>query len=434
MKFKNKILAFIVITALFATFASNTYAINSSVVSYADLKVTGTLNAIGESTITLSQNLENEKFDAISLNIENKIVGAKLSISGNILTVNPTDYLDGDATYTIKIITKSGKRYSFKTISNSISDAVKTNYPDCYLLEVSQKPQKGFNYPYFLLIPNGITNNTDKKYMMVEPNNSQSMSDSLEYNEDEAKEIVYAHGILHSGAGGYIVANNLKTPLLVPIFPRLSTKWSPQTEIQSLTRASLLSNDPGIQRVDLQIIAMIKDAQQYLNTIKIKVEDKVLMIGFSASSKFTQRFTVLHPDIIKTLCAGGLAGTFTLPLKSYKGTTLNYPLGVNDIKTIIGANFDSESYKKISQFLYMGEVDDNDGVSMGNITPPEEQQTVYNLFGQRMMPDRWNNTQQAIRGTEFEKAIQIKTYSGVGHMVTQDITNDMTAFFIAHMG
>ena len=42
----------------------------------------------------------------------------------------------------------------------------------------------------------------------------------------------------------------------------------------------------------------------------------MLLDGFSASSQFATRFTVLHPTRVRAVSAGGVNGTVTLPIES----------------------------------------------------------------------------------------------------------------------
>jgi hypothetical protein len=84
----------------------------------------------------------------------------------------------------------------------------------------------------------------------------------------------------------------LGSPILVPAFPR---------DTQALDRDTLLARDVPLQRIDLQLIAMISDAHQRLAKRGLRVKAKVFMWGYSAAGTFTSRFVALHPQMIQSL-------------------------------------------------------------------------------------------------------------------------------------
>ncbi len=65
----------------------------------------------------------------------------------------------------------------------------------------------------------------------------------------------------------------------------------------SLDSDTLKNEEGKLVRIDLQLINMIEDAKSRLLERNIELEDKVFLTGFSASGSFTNRFTVLHPQI-----------------------------------------------------------------------------------------------------------------------------------------
>lgn len=71
---------------------------------------------------------------------------------------------------------------------------------------------------------------------------------------------------------------------------------------------------------------MIEHAFGYLNTNGFKLENKVIMDGYSASGTFTDRFTNLHPEIVKMVISGATLDDMMLPTsntahhKIWKGT------------------------------------------------------------------------------------------------------------------
>ena len=84
-------------------------------------------------------------------------------------------------------------------------------------ITVPAAPERGFHYPYILRIPEGIER-SDVRFLLVEPNNTGSVSDDLEVHVAAATKL--------SGSGlGASVARELGVPLLMPAFPRPEKEW-----------------------------------------------------------------------------------------------------------------------------------------------------------------------------------------------------------------
>ncbi|HEX9060716.1 MAG TPA: hypothetical protein VF941_11095, partial [Clostridia bacterium] len=63
------------------------------------------------------------------------------------------------------------------------------------ILVIESNPQKGFNYEYYLFIPRGI-NNSQTKYMLVEPNNGGHISDDHKIHKNDAENLIKL-GVCH---------------------------------------------------------------------------------------------------------------------------------------------------------------------------------------------------------------------------------------------
>ncbi len=452
MNKRNKLRAMILAVCYVFIFTCLSFASSSNnptISNYIELSTKNKLNTIGDSTITTTLDFTNDSIASLTLSKNGTSVIANMTYNKNSIKISPANYLEGDITYSIKIITQSNKKYIIKVVAVNnfdydTNDKIITDgfpeLPPQYLtpsgnriIEITAKPSKGFNYPYLLLIPSGTMENTSKKFMVVEPNNSEIASDALTYHEDLAKMVAHAYGCITSGAGGFETATALKTPLLVPVLPR------PQTDFETiypqfLNRGALLTQDKDMKRIDLQLVAMIKDAQQLLKTKGITVEQKVFMAGFSSSAKFTQRFATLQPDMVKAICVGGIAGSTILPIKEYKGEKLKFPVGINDIKEITGKEFNSTSYKKIAQYQYMGQFDSNDATHFPDCFEEQDAQQIWRLFGQNQMPDRWIKTQEILKNQGYDKTMQFHTYRKIGHNLSENIFSDIVEFFKANSG
>ncbi len=206
--------------------------------------------------------------------------------------------------------------------------------------KVTANPQKGFQWPYYLYVPLAIKN---PAVLLVEPNNSGQPQKDPSLDDKLASEIVDFHKYW---------AYDLGSPYLVPAFPRPLAHTDVYT--QSLDRDTLLTNLPGLARIDLQLIAMIDDARARLSASGINVGSKVWMVGFSASGDFASHFALLHPDRIQAVSAGG--GDFaTVPLSVWKGKTLPFPTGIADLAQLVGTPFDAAAFSRVPVQIYVGD-------------------------------------------------------------------------------
>lgn len=245
---------------------------------------------------------------------------------------------------------------------------------------IQANPSKGFNYPYFLYIPEGAS--FEKNLVrIVEPNNSGFANDDLDKHIEKAKRIV----TLDFYPGNY-VAQKLKYPLLVPVFPRSESEWKIYTH--ALDRDVMLQKNNLLERIDLQLLAMVEDAKSKLTESGYTIQDKFFMTGFSASGTFTNRFTLIHPDKIQAAAAGGLNGLLALPIDSIGGKNLNYPLGTNDFKDLLNKEFQRTAFINTPQFYFMGENDENDAIPYDDSFDLDERELIYEFLGEEMLHKR----------------------------------------------
>ena len=184
------------------------------------------------------------------------------------------------------------------------------------------------------------------------PNNSGKISDNLSVHENAA-----INDLLGDGTN---IADQLGTPLLIPVFSRPQKYENFYTH--ALDRDSMITKIEGLKRIDLQLISMIDDARERLKQKGLILEEKILMYGFSASGMFTNRFTILHPERVKAASVGSPGGWPIVPISDYKSQKLRYPIGVADLENLVGSKFDIEVFKKVPIYFYIGNLDKNDSV------------------------------------------------------------------------
>lgn len=284
------------------------------------------------------------------------------------------------------------------------------------MMKFAARPDAGFNFEYLIFLPKGIAANTTH-CLMVETNNS-GLSDTMAH---------HLKGALHAAANGVAsyVTRRLHLPLLVPVFPRSATHWTYYTH--ALDRDVLLTKEFGIERLDLQLLAMIEDAKGQLAKQGYPLKEQFFMTGFSASGTFANRFALLHPQKIRAMAAGGINAIAILPVATVGGQTLNYPLGIADVQQLTGKAVDIKGFQKLPQLLYMGALDDNDAAAFDDAYSETERAQIYSLMGRQLVSQRWAFMQKvyAENGVEAE----FRTYDHMGHGTDQKINNDLVLFF-----
>lgn len=288
--------------------------------------------------------------------------------------------------------------------------------PDSILVEADSG--KGFHFPYLLLIPSGASDHA-QGYLIVEPNNTGQVTDDFDVHLEYARKMLTRDFYL----GNYL-AGELQFPLLIPVFPRQESQ--PQVYTHALDRDVMLKKNSDLKRPDLQLLAMIADARGRLEDMGLHIDQQIIMTGFSASGTFANRFSMIHPERIKALVAGGLNGFLMMPFGQYQGEQLEYPLGTADMVLLTGRPFNREAFAAIPQLLFMGQEDNNDALPYTDSYSDDHRQQVYRLLGRQMMPDRWDNCRQIYLSEGFNTVI--KTYSGIGHEHPQEVKEEMVRF------
>lgn len=289
------------------------------------------------------------------------------------------------------------------------------------LIVVEKNSANGFYNDYILFIPKGTKLNT-QTFLLVEPNNTGKPSDSIEVHKE------YAIFLATKGSVGNNIATELKIPILVPVFPRPTSK--PLTYTHALDRDVILEKSTELKRLDLQLLEMINDATKVLKTLNIEVADKVFMSGFSASATFTNRFSFLHPDKIQALAIGGFNGELMFPQKNINGVKLNYPIGTNDFEKLFNQKFDIETYKTIPQYIYMGELDDNDAVQFDDAYNKKERKIINDYIGATVQK-RYVECQNIYKKSNINATF--KTVEKVGHWTTGNMNLEVLMFFLTQM-
>ena len=286
------------------------------------------------------------------------------------------------------------------------------------LIEAS--PEDGFNFPYYLFIPEEVSD-APQKYLIVESNNSGFASDNFQEHLEKAERTASKDFYI-----GNYVSVKLGYPLIIPVFPRSKTTGNMYTH--SLDRDVVLQKGTALERLDLQVLNMVEDARKRLNEKGIMTEPEIFITGFSASGTFANRFSLMHPDKVKAMAAGGLNGILMLPFSAEKEVELNYPAGTNDFEQLFNKPFDSVAFRQTPQFLFMGALDANDALPYDDAYDPNEREAINAILGNEMQPTRWDNSKKyySREGVEAE----VRTFEEVGHEHPQEVKDEIVEFFL----
>ncbi len=275
-----------------------------------------------------------------------------------------------------------------------------------------------FRWPYYLFTPPGADDNRISKkpiHLLVLPNNTGSTSDDPSVHDRMAL------------AGEFLfqlVFGDMDVTILTPTFPRPETGWESYTH--ALDRDTLLTDLPGLQRIDLELTAMIDDAAARLTRQGWTVDSKVLMFGFSASAMFVNRFTLLHPDRVLAAAVGSPGGWPIAPVSVWQGRALRYPIGVADLEELTGEPFDLEAFRRVPMLFFIGDRDENDSVPYPDSYDDEDRTLIFDLLGYAPV-DRWDDA-EAIYASVGADA-EFRMCPGVGHAITLEEFIAIREFF-----
>lgn len=284
----------------------------------------------------------------------------------------------------------------------AVSDEVRAE--DVELVEAV--PESGFHYPYFRYTPGSLRPNAA---MLVQSTNTPGGStDDFSKHREGARDAI--HGLPR------VLADELGVPALVPVFPRPRSEpvdWRHYTH--QLDRDTLMIDGGPLERIDLQLLAMVDHAIDHIEASTGRtLRQEIVLEGFSASGNFADRFTVLHPDRVLSVTAGGLNGMVLLPVERAEGERLRYHIGTADVESITGKPVDRAALSETNQFLYMGAEDTNDTLPFDDAWTSEEmRETARAVYGEDMIEDRF-----PFCAATYDRAgveAQFRIYDGLGH-------------------
>lgn len=281
--------------------------------------------------------------------------------------------------------------------------------------KIAANPKAGFEWPYLLYVPQNIDRSV--KLPILFTMNDSGIFDSAEELEKETC------ARFNRGEHESVIACGVGVPMVVPLIPR---KEGP-VNAHDLNRAVFQIQEGPLKRLDLQVLAMLKDARKQLAKQDIRTQRKFLVSGFSSAGSFGWKLTLLHPKKVLALVAGGETYP-TLPASYYDTEELIFPVGVADFKKFTGKTFDKKAWNKIPIFLFNGEYDYNDPMPFDDIYGEEEKVIVKQILGDNNIQARWKRARELLQ--ELAPSVQTHTYPNTEH---EPVATDMIAFLQTHI-
>jgi predicted esterase len=276
------------------------------------------------------------------------------------------------------------------------------------LIRVEANDSEGFQYPFFLYIP------VKSNRLLVVPNNTGTSDNDLGSHIQAAKRQALGWGDL---------AESVAATLLVPCFPR--PRQDPPVYTHALARAALSTIDPKLARLDLQLIKMIEAARKVLPRYRVRIGQKVLMFGFSASAMFVNRFTFIHPRLVAAAAFGSPGGWPLAPQPEFAGNRLTYPIGTADLQDLTGRKLDLDALKRVPIFAFIGGKDQNDSVIFRDGYTESDQRLIFELFG-RSPIDRWPVAERLYKDAGLSSRFRV--YPELGHETNRPVQRDVADF------
>lgn len=280
---------------------------------------------------------------------------------------------------------------------------------------IHREPTDRIPYHWYVYIPRSL-NKSEKAYILMTGIRAEASDDydglaSVALGELERKTSI---------------AENQKFIILVPHIPRLPSN---PIYVAAFARSVFDETvDELLQRPDLKINAMLDQLMQGLELDGYNVHNKIFIEGHSIGGMFGNRYALLHPERVQAVASGAPGGALTLPESVYQGMGMVWPMGIVDFYELTGTGFDMDTYCQIPHFFYIGAEDQN--TTMRGLGELWETQSQIDLI-----KSRFGETPAKILKNQSEYLanlgcnVMYKSYSGVGHAITNEMVNDYINFF-----
>ena len=250
---------------------------------------------------------------------------------------------------------------------------------------VTADKSKGFNFGYFIRVE--CEDQSKPLQLIGEGNNCGSCDGKWKAVVKTIKD-----SIMRGSAVSRQIQSKIKNSVsIIPCFPRPSRYVDGVLTLTHALTSQTMELKGDMERFDEQYLAMIEHAKQELTGRGYTTTEQVLMVGFSGSGQFARRFSFLHPEVVSGVITGG-SDVPCLPVTHCDGQELKYPLGAADYENLTGNVFDFNAYRRIPQFFYLGDKDQNDPAQEQYLEcyTEEEIKTIRSVYNGNNMQERWS--------------------------------------------
>lgn len=284
------------------------------------------------------------------------------------------------------------------------------------ILTFPSNSKAGFEWGYAIYLPKDL--DTSKKLPILFTMNNSGAVNTIEEMEKRTMDEIESNRVV------YEVPDALNVPMIMPFVLR---KKGGNLDPHNFNRVAFLSQDPKYKRMDLQVLAMIKDARKQLKKRGIKTHKKILIAGYSAAGSFGEHLTFLHPDKVLAAVIGGTHYP-PFPLEEKDGIALLFPVGAYDVKQVTGKPFNKKKWLKVPILNTNGAVDYNDPLPYDDLMLPEEKKLILDVYGyDTTAVERWEIARNILK--EIAPNVQTHTYPNIEH---RDVREDIITFLKIH--
>ena len=227
---------------------------------------------------------------------------------------------------------------------NNVTRETKEKYKNYGIFYINPDIDTNRNIGYLLCLPRDLN---EQAKLVLQTNTNNYKKDDVEFVDSATEQV---ESVIDEFEG-------TSAPILMPIIPSEGTFQELGVECFDI------NIEDQYKRIDEQVLKCIENARVHCKNLTQKdLADKVLLKGNSKSGLFAQRFALLQPQIVDSVCISGDISDIPVPIEKYKGEELNYPSGIANYTELTNKQFNSEDYKAIN-FLYFAtkqNVQDND--------------------------------------------------------------------------
>lgn len=283
-------------------------------------------------------------------------------------------------------------------------------YSDAYSFQgkvVKNEASLSTGYSWYAYTPRSLDHG-DKTHIVV---SAVQYDCSKTNNDKEANR--YINGLIAE-------SEIYKFVLLVPSFSKNCNSIFNEWTLHFPEYVFSGSYDDQFYRPDLKLNNMVDELKLYLHQNGLYINDRIFIYGYSISGHFANRYSLLHPDRIQAVAAGGLSGLISLPFSSYAERRMDWFLGVNNFESITGLSFDYSAYENIPQYYFWGEND------LFPYHLDESFPEWVKVWGSNNVEALTN--QCTFLSSQIPNAT-CREYAGIGHQETEQTIVDVFNFF-----